>query len=403
MKIKIHYQLTILFAVLISLSGCKVQGCLDVSALNYNKSAVHDCSGVKGGVDKKCCKYPLALKGCTDYEASNYNANATKDDGSCEYVEKIIKPYTTVSNVASLTKYMSKNEVRSKLGIYPFEIFHNKDNCEIHVYHYRRMQRKINAKNQFSKSALKNGQQVYEDKEFELTVFFKNGLLENIINENSKNSANDLLCFNDNLKCTAVVDDYLLCYGCMDDGTNDNYLGRPDYAKGRALNYNVDATEDDGSCKYAPKPIIKGCRDSEAKNYNANADIDDRTLCDYCPCLFVLNPDYDSVKQCNEQCIPDPNIKAEPKGCTDKLAVNYNAKATKDDGSCSYCPCDSEDYYYVLNKSKDCVGDPCIKVKRVNENEIVKDDCSLCDLLDIDNTINFEIKAKAGANIKTKQ
>ena len=37
------------------------------------------------------------------------------------------------------------------------------------------------------------------------------------------------------------------------------------------------------------------------------------------------------------------------------------------------------------------------------ENEIVKDDCSLCDLLDIDNTINFEIKAKAGANIKTKQ
>ena len=37
-------------------------------------------------------------------------------------------------------------------------------------------------------------------------------------------------------------------------------------------------------------------------------------------------------------------------------------------------------------------------------NEIVKEaDCSLCDLVDIDNTINFEIKAKAGANIKTKQ
>ena len=51
----------------------------------------------------------------------------------------------------------------------------------------------------------------------------------------------------------------------------------------------------------------------------------------------------------------------------DKVAANYTALATEDDGSCSYCPCDSEDYYYVLNKSKDCVGDPCIKVKRVNE------------------------------------
>ena len=403
MKIKINYQLTILFAVLISLSGCKVNGCLDVSALNYNKSAVHDCSGVKDGSDKKCCKYPIALKGCMDYQATNYNANATKEDGSCEYDVSIVKPYTTVSNVASLKKFMSKNDVRNKLGIYPFEIFHNKDNCEIHVYHYRRMQRKINVKNQFSKSALKNGQQVYEDKEFELTVFFKNGLLDNIINENSKNSANDLLCFNDNLECSTVKD-YLLCYGCMDDGTNDDYLGRPDHAKGRALNYNVDATKDDGSCKYAAKPIIKGCKDKEAKNYNENADIDDRNLCDYCPCLFVLNPKYDAVKQCNEQCIPDPNIKPEPEsGCTDKVAINYDEKAVKDDGSCLYCPCDTEDYYYTLNKSKNCVGDPCIKVKREKEQEIIKDDCSLCDLLDIDNTINFEIKAKAGANIKTKK
>ena len=403
MKIKIQYQLTILFAVLISLSGCKVSGCLDVSALNYEKTADHDCSGVKGGSDKKCCKYPLGLNGCTDYKAANYNANATKDDGSCEYAEKIIKPFTTVSSVASLTKFMSKNDVRNKLGIYPFEIFHNKDNCEIHVYHYRRMQRTINVKNQFSKSALKNGEQVYEDEEFELTVFFKNGLLDNIINENSKNTANDLLCFNDNLKCS-TVEDYLLCYGCMDDGTNDDYLGRPDYAKGTALNYNVDATKDDGSCTYADKPVIKGCMDKEAKNYTEDADINDPTLCDYCPCLFVLNPDYDALTQCNEQCIPDPNIKPEPKsGCTDIAATNYDSKAIKDNGSCLYCPCDSEDYYYVLNKSKNCVGNPCIKVKREKEKEIIKDDdCSLCDLVDIDN-INFEIKAKAGANIKTKK
>ena len=403
MKIKINYHLSILFAVFILLTGCS-KACLDISATNYNENARKDCKGVKGGIDRSCCVYPVAyvLKGCTDSQADNYNPNATKDNGSCEYVEHILKPYTTVSNIAALKKYMTKNQVKSELGIFPFEIYHNKENCEIHVYHYRRMQRKIDAKNQYKKDALKNGQDVYEAREFALTAFFKNGLLDNIINENSKNSANDLLCFNDNLECS-TVQDYLLCFGCMDDGSDKDYVGRPDYATGSALNYNVDATEDDGSCKYAAKPIIKGCKDSEAKNYNKNADIDDRTLCDYCPCLFVLNLDYDPIKQCNEQCIPDPNIKPELKGCTDKAATNYDAKAIKDDGSCLYCPCDSEDYYYVLNKSKNCVGNPCIKVKREKTKEIIKDDCSLCDLLDIDNTINFEIKAKAGANIKTKQ
>lgn len=38
-----------------------------------------------------------------------------------------------------------------------------------------------------------------------------------------------------------------------------------------ATNYNLNATEDDGSCKYA----VKGCKDSTATNYNPNATVDD--------------------------------------------------------------------------------------------------------------------------------
>ena len=45
----------------------------------------------------------------------------------------------------------------------------------------------------------------------------------------------------------------------------------------------------------------------------------------------------------------------------DETALNYNPEANKDDGSCKvYCPCDTEEYYYVVNKGN-CEGNPCIK------------------------------------------
>ncbi|MCK4828357.1 hypothetical protein KA005_72175, partial [bacterium] len=46
-----------------------------------------------------------------------------------------------------------------------------------------------------------------------------------------------------------------------------------------ALNYNPEATIDDGSCTY-PEPDIEGCTDSEALNYNPEATIDDES-CTY--------------------------------------------------------------------------------------------------------------------------
>ena len=56
-----------------------------------------------------------------------------------------------------------------------------------------------------------------------------------------------------------------------------------------------------------PCPVISGCTDSEASNYNADATQDD----DSCEYLVV-------------------------EGCTDPSATNYNADATQDDGTCDY-------------------------------------------------------------------
>ena len=78
----------------------------------------------------------------------------------------------------------------------------------------------------------------------------------------------------------------------------------------KALNYDKDAKQDDGTCKY--EAVIKGCTDFQATNYDENANCDDGT-CEY----------------------PEPDPSDVP-GCMDPLALNYNASATVSDGSCVY-------------------------------------------------------------------
>ena len=84
-------------------------------------------------------------------------------------------------------------------------------------------------------------------------------------------------------------------YGCTDSEAN---------------NYQSEAEEDDGSCTYDPEPVY-GCTDNSANNYNPEATEDDNT-CEYDP-----EPVY---------------------GCMDDSANNYNPDATVDDESCEYDP-----------------------------------------------------------------
>ena len=75
-----------------------------------------------------------------------------------------------------------------------------------------------------------------------------------------------------------------------------------------ATNYNVNATNDDGSCTYDSN-TVPGCTDPAATNYDADADSDDGS------CVLPLD------------------------GCTTDTAYNYNANATNDDGSCTFLGC----------------------------------------------------------------
>jgi hypothetical protein len=71
--------------------------------------------------------------------------------------------------------------------------------------------------------------------------------------------------------------------------------------------------------------------DKEAINYNPEATLNDKDLCEYSG--------------------------GETLGCTDSMAENYNPEATSDDGSCIYSsdPCEGVD----CNGNGTCVGGVC--------------------------------------------
>ncbi len=120
-------------------------------------------------------------------------------------------------------------------------------------------------------------------------------------------------------------------YGCTDDN---------------ALNYNSEATVDDGSYLYdfGDSTFVYGCTDSLALNYNPLADIDDGS-CEYefgdstlvygCTDSLALN--YNPLADIDDgSCEYDFGDSTFVYGCTDSLALNYNPLADFDDGSCVY-------------------------------------------------------------------
>ena len=117
-----------------------------------------------------------------------------------------------------------------------------------------------------------------------------------------------------------------------------------------ACNYNMTATDEDGSCTYAEDGLdcdgnclvdadgdgicdddeVPGCTDGMACNYDMAATDDDGS-CTYaedgldCDGNCLADADGDGI--CDDDEVP---------GCTDDMACNYDMAATDDDGSCTY-------------------------------------------------------------------
>ena len=267
-----------------------------------------------------------AVGGCTDATALNYNSNATYDNGSCEYAcdnnvqlslqldcygEEISWNITndsgaTVQSVNSGTYpggstadtmeeggSLQEQEICLSAGCYNFTITDSYGD------------------------GLAGSQWTCEVDGTPFSLTDQDGVL--LFEETSPTfgdceSLGDESLYDD----TPCSQTYSFCvsigepvYGCTDSNAN---------------NYNPDANTNDGTCEYL------GCTDINYVEYDANANVDDGS------CITVI------VEGCTdplaENYNPDANTNNDSceyiEGCTDSNATNYNPDAVVDDGSCDY-------------------------------------------------------------------
>jgi len=157
-------------------------------------------------------------------------------------------------------------------------------------------------------------------------------------------------------------------FGCLDSEANnynsdanieDNSCTYDVYGclDSEANNYNSDANLEDNSCTYD----VYGCLDSEANNYNSDANLEDNSCTyDVYGCLDSEANNYNSDAN-----LEDNSCTYDVYGCLDSEANNYNSDANIEDNSCAYeegnCGCLDPNYteYYTQGYIAECENGSC--------------------------------------------
>ena len=360
-----------------------ILGCTDETALNYNLDATYndetceypfscadgyvldcdgseechseswigdgfaDCEDQQWGADLTCydndggdCGDSFEeLFGCTDPDASNYNPQAIEDDGSCEYPNDC----DGLSNLLiNMTDSYGDGWNGAEISV----------NGQVFTI--------IDGSQETSTACADLTSECIE-------VTCSEGLYPSEVSWTiSDTDGNELLSggapYQGGIgECGGVVVDPI--FGCMDDS---------------ALNYNQDATEDDGSCEYT------GCPYPNYFEYNPNYTIPDALLC---ITLIVEGCTNDTAENFN----PEANLDDETcviLGCIFETADNYNPEANQEDGSCIYFGCinPTADNYDALANEEDgsCIIYGCILVDFPNYNSEATIDDFSCDMSSTD-------------------
>ena len=284
-------------------------GCLNENACNYDPTAVYpaacefpeyayNCDGscIADNDGDGICN-PFEVPGCTAADACNYDPEATDDDGSCDFI---------TCNVPGCTNPFACN--------YDPEAVINDGSCDF-------------------LSCLAFGCTNPSACNYDPDATYNDGSCEY---STCAGCTNPLACdYDPDATIAAGCMDYSSCYGCTDAG---------------ASNFDADATFDDGTCQFA------GCTVEGACNYDPSANFNDGS-CDFFSCLVEgclveTACNYDPEAQlpgectypeagydCDGNCLVDTDGDGvcdpfEISGCTDPNALNFDAEATEDNGSC---------------------------------------------------------------------
>jgi hypothetical protein len=117
---------------------------------------------------------------------------------SCKTVQ--VAKFASVENVMEIKINSSLEEVISKLGSKPFNIYSNqKEGYTIYTYKYKLVERKVNPKLKDSRGGETTGTEVYSGKEHDLFLLFKEGKLESFVTSDGRKDSNPLIMLNNTL------------------------------------------------------------------------------------------------------------------------------------------------------------------------------------------------------------
>lgn len=300
------------------------QGCMDSEACNYDATAIYD----DGSCDYSCY-------GCTDMSAANYDPNATQDDGSCVVLTNALDligvidftvPSGTVDGKA--LHFVALSDI-ADLSIFGGGTANNGGGSDGQEY-------------AFPMIAVSAGEDVLLVRNDSAMAAYFGACYDNfevIIESNTwpdQNGDDAVEIFESGYVIETFGDINV-------DGTGQSweYLDSWAFESESGWIYGgvncTDGTETiyDSSCLYPIcTPLVFGCTDMMACNYDANAtDSDDS--CEYA--LVGYDCDGNCLADTDGDGICDP---FEVGGCTSMMACNYDEMATDDDGSCDFFTAD---------------------------------------------------------------